>query len=450
MTPLKPFQKEGVLAIRAFNGRALLGDEQGLGKTIQALDWIRRIPKHRPAIIICPSSVKYSWQAEAALHFNMRTEVLDGNAKGRQRALPGDIVILNYDILPSWLKILKAAKPQCVVFDECHYMVSRKAKRTKAALKLAQGVPSVVGLSGTPFTNGPLELFPILKAVRPDLFPNFTEFAWRYCGPRYTPWGWKYTGSSNEKELRSILRRECMIRRLKKDVLHELPAKIRSAVPMRLKSYVEYNEAQHEFLHWLRKKSAARADKAKKSQALLKVGYLLRLVAQLKLAQTIEWIEQFFETHPGEKLVGLTMHRAVIDALKEHFGNKAVIIDGRVTGKVRHQTVRQFQTNKRVPLLLGNWKAAGVGITLHAAAHGVALDLPWTPGALLQGEDRLHRIGQKHNVVIHYLVALNTIEEKQLKILRRKTKILDAILNGKATAEDLNIFEELLRGMKDA
>jgi len=238
-----------------------------------------------------------------------------------------------------------------------------------------------------------------------------------------------------------------MIRRLKKQVLPELPDKTRRVISFRLKSYVEYNRAQKEFLVWLKEISPAKAHRAKKSEALTKVGYMLRLVAKLKLEWTEQWITEFFESNPDQKLVALTMHTFVIDHLMSKFP-RCVVIDGRVVGRKRDETVRKFQSNSRVNLLLGNWRAAGVGITLTAAHNAAALDLPWTPGDLVQGEDRIHRIGQKKNVIIHYLTTLDTIEEKLIKILRKKSKVLDAILNGKGSAEDLGIFDELLSEMK--
>ena len=115
MTKLRPFQLDGAKQIYAFGGRALLADEQGLGKTLQALYWVGKIKRHRPVVIVTPASVKYAWQSEAALHFNMRTEVLEGRRKKRVMQLPGPIVILNYDILKSWLPALLKAKPQVVI-----------------------------------------------------------------------------------------------------------------------------------------------------------------------------------------------------------------------------------------------------------------------------------------------------------------------------------------------
>jgi len=142
------------------------------------------------------------------------------------------------------------------------------------------------------------------------------------------------------------------------------------------------------------------------------------------------------------------MHTFVVDAIMRRFQKRAVMVDGRVVGRLRQETVRRFQTSPRVDLLIGNWRAAGVGITLHASRTAVAIDLPWTPGDLLQGEDRIHRIGQHRDVIIHYLVALGTIEEKQIKILHKKTSILDAILDGRAKVEDFDLLDALLKAMR--
>jgi len=441
---------EDVKQIYHFSGRALVANDMGTGKTIEALYWLKKIPKLRPAIIIVPCSMKWTWQAEAHLHFGMHTEVIDGHLKGHRTLPTGDILILNYDLLKSWLSALVKTKPQVIILDEIHFCKNPKAIRTKAVLTLTRqsSVRSVVGLSGTPMTNRPIELWPVLQAIRPDLFPSFTKFAWRYCKPKYTPWGWRFDGSANEGKLNRILKREVMIRRLKKDVLPELPDKVRRPVSFKLSSYKEYDEAEKDFLKWLSKLSPAKAKRAKKSQALTKVGYLLRLCAKLKLEWTTRWIEDFFEANPDEKLVGLTMHTFVIDHLKNKFGHQCVVVDGRVTGRKRAESVRLFQSNKRVRLFIGNWIAAGMGLNLQSASNFVALDYPWTPGHLVQGEDRIHRIGQKKNCYIHYLAVLRTIEAKLINILKQKSKTLDAILDGGRSPNNLDIFDILLREMR--
>jgi SWI/SNF-related matrix-associated actin-dependent regulator 1 of chromatin subfamily A len=442
---LKPYQLEGVAKITQFGGRAILADEMGLGKTAQALFWIKNQRKEEPGTVcvVCPASVKYHWKWEAS-RFGIQAQVLEGKLS---HDLTGDFFILNYDILSDWLPVLRAKDLKYVVLDEAHYCKNLSAKRTRAVFQLVQRVPYVLALTGTPLTNRPIELWPVLKAVRPDLFPSRTKFAWRYCKPRWTPWGWSYDGSANLDELHRILFSTCMIRRTKKDVLSELPSKSRKVVFTELPDMETYYQAQRNFLQWLASLDPERARRAARAQALAKVGYLMRLVAELKLPWVKQWISDFLESNPDEKLVCFTSHTFVVDALKERFKSKCVVIDGRVRGDIRHETVRRFNSDPRVRLLIGQWVAAGVGINLAASHYAVALDLPWTPGDLVQAEDRIHRIGQSRDCYVFYLIAKGTIEEKQIKLLRRKAEILDEVLSGKRR-RDFNIFNELLRQME--
>lgn len=434
--------------IYRFGGRALLADQMGLGKTIQSLYWILRIPKRRPVIIVTPASVKWSWREEAMMHFGMRCEVIEGRCKNPNIRLRGEIFIVNYDILTSWIKPLKRLRAQVLVMDECHFVKNVKAQRTIACRKLGRQAASVLALSGTPLTNRPEELWSILNIVRPDIFPDRAEYLWRYCEPRHTRWGWIFPGAKHLGELHRILHKECMIRRLKKDVAKELPDKIHKVVPFELKNYSEYNRAKNDFLSWLAKQSPSKAKRAKKNQALTKIGYLLRLCAQLKRHWVIKWLKDFKEANPGRKLVCMTMHTAVIKYLKEAFPKDSVVIDGKTKGSLRQAAVRSFQNNKRITFLFGNWKAAGVGLTLTAAHEMASLDFPWTPGDLSQGQDRVHRIGQTKQVIIYYLLLLGTIEENLMKTLQKKQGILDAVLDGKRAAKDFDLVDALLKAMK--
>jgi SWI/SNF-related matrix-associated actin-dependent regulator 1 of chromatin subfamily A len=333
-----------------------------------------------------------------------------------------------------------------VVIDEIQYCANVRSVRTRACIKLADGVSSVLGLSGTPFTNKLIELWPVLHIVKPELFPDRIQYAWDYCKPRYVhPWGWRFDGAVNKGRLKDILEEHCMIRRLKRDVAKELPAKQESIIWTRLKDYSDYHAAESDFLSWLRKISPARAIRARRSAALTRVGYLLRLVARLKLPRVVQWIKEFYELHPDKKLVAFTMNRFVIDALKEQFPH-ALVIDGRVKGRMREEVKNRFQTHKKSKLLIGHWKAAGVGLTLTAAHNVLACDLPWVPPVVWQGIDRVHRIGQKDKVVAHYIVTLGTIEEKQLKAHNQKAKIFHAVFDRKKPKnfKDFNVLDELL------
>lgn len=448
---LLPFQKKGVRALERFEGSALLADDQGLGKTIQSLWYFKRHPQLRPLLIVCPAVVKYSWQAEVHRVLHCASEVLEGRNRKRKLPSPADVVIVNYEILPTYTKAMREWGIRGLIIDEVQYVKNHKARRTRAVRRVSQweDVEAVIGLSGTPMKSRPIELWSSLRIILPDLFPSRVEYAWRYCKPRHTRWGWKFDGATNSRELNRILRSEVMIRRRKRDVLPELPDKIRKVVPLALpkKAMREFRAAQEDFLGWLRRISPARAKRAKRSQALTKVGYLLRLAAKLKLPQCMEWIDEFHRANPSKKLIALTENTFVVQALSQRYP-RSVVVDGKVKGIKRQEAVRKFQRNKGTWLFIGNRRAAGVGITLTASDTVVNMDFPWTPGDLDQGEDRAHRIGQTSTVWSYFLVARGTTEEDLLRLLRKKSDVLNDVLDGARSGGDLVIFDTLLKKLE--
>lgn len=448
MTELLPFQKDGVRAIYKLKGRALLADEQGLGKTIQSLDWIRRLKQARPVLVVCPASVKYTWQDEAAKHFNMRMAVIEGNRPKRTMTLPSKMVIINYDILNSWMPALLRNQCAVLIMDEVQYIKNHETLRARACHRLSEGARSVVGLSGTPFTNECIELWSVLQAIRPDVFPERSAFAWRYTRPMRYRGIWHFKGSKREGELHRILTETVMIRRLKKDVAPQLPSKRRKIVRFKLTKHGEYKKAEDDFRGWLHAISPAKAKRARRAEAMLKVGYLLRLAAKLKRNWVKRWINDFIENNPGQKLCCFSMHTDTIEYFADVFRGRCVVINGAVTGIKRHEAVRKFQNNRKIVLMFGNWKAAGVGLTLTAASNIAALDIPFTPGDMKQAEDRIHRIGQKMKCIIYYLLAMNTREEVQVATLKRKDKVLAAIIDGAKKTKSLDMFDEIIKSLK--
>jgi SWI/SNF-related matrix-associated actin-dependent regulator 1 of chromatin subfamily A len=450
MIKLRHYQEEDLVRIFNFRGRALVANEQGTGKTAESLAWIQKIPSRRPVLIVAPSSVKYAWQHEALTSFGIRARVLEGQGPKRSEhlRLEDDILIINYDILHFWLKVLKRNPPKVLIIDECQYCSNPRARRTKAVKAVSWKAESILGLSGTPMTNRPIQLWAILNIIRPDIFPSFHDFAWMFCEPKHTHWGWKYDGAVKKKELWGILTKHVMIRRLKKEVAPELPDKIHKIIPMKMgpAATKEYEKARESFLAWLKEKSPAKASRAARAEAMVKAGYLLRLCARLKMSQVVNFIKEFKEINPGKKIVGLTGNTFVIDRLKEEFPD-CVVVDGRVTGRHRTESVRRFRESTRINDFWGNWRAAGVGLNLQKAHNFIALDPPDSPGLFLQGIDRVHRLGQDSQVIIHRPVLMGTMEEKRWKKIEEKSKVLSEIIDGHAESSGpkANIFDELLK-----
>jgi hypothetical protein len=335
-----------------------------------------------------------------------------------------------------------------VLVHNCQTLGNRRSQRTRAALKLGRSCKHVIALSGTPLVNRPAELWPTLHMIRPDLYPSFWTFCQRFCKPRRTPWGWDFSGASNLDILHSTLTRQMMVRRLKKDVLKDLPEKMRCVVPVEISDRKEYELARDDFVGWLKSRQADRVQSALRAQQMTQIGYLLRLCARLKLRAVVDWCNEFL-SGSDEKLVVFAVHRKMIEALDRRLeGGKHVVIDGQVGGRFRKAAVDQFQRDPSTRVLIGNVKAAGVGLTLTAASNVAFAELYWTPGAMTQAEDRCHRIGTTSTVWAHYLVAHGTIEERLCKAIQDKQSTIRTVLDGGVEEDDLSILDMLVEELK--
>lgn len=428
---LLPYQKEDLREIHRRNGRILIANEMGTGKTVEALSWLATSTNTKPAIIICPSILKLNWQREIRKFLGEHSVILEGKKPvPLSRIRENSLIIINYDILQYWLDCLKNIRPQTVIIDECHYCKNRQAKRTKAVKELCRNVPHILALGGTPIVNRPAELFPILNTIWPKEFSSFWTFAFRYCAPKKNRWGWDFTGASNLSELHSKLSAHGMIRRRKQDVLSQLPEKTREIVEIELetKHKNEYKEAENNFIQWVRRYNIEN-DKDYKMNALVKVGVLKRLAAELKINQFMEWLDSFLESSDG-KIIVFAIHKKIIDTLKNKYNHKCVVIDGSVPPQQRAINADKFNKNKSTRIMIAQIQAAGVGWNGTAASDVAMLEISWSPAMNIQAEDRAHRIGQTKNVTCWYFVASQTIEERILKAIEMKESVIKSVIDG--------------------
>lgn len=440
------FQLKGIRFLKRTKGRALIGDDMGLGKTIQVLGWLAVNPSKRPAIIITPSNAKYNWADQISQHTWMDYEVLHGRSPF---PLSASIVIINYDIVSYWKQALMEIRPHVVVLDECHYVKTRGAKRTKACREISRKAKCVIPMSGTPIINRPIEFFPVLNMVNSKDFSSFWRYAFRYCNPKkgWQGRGWDFTGASNLDELRRRIQ-PFFIRRMKTEVLKELPEKRRTMLPVEISNLREYQQAKMDFLDWYRSKAGSKAAKrARKAEALVKLGQLKQLVAKGKIKRAYEWIDDFlFST--GEKLVVFVYHRDIFATLVERYKKFAAV--GGKAGKERQQQVKRFQTSPKCRLFIGSIKADKESITLTAASTVLFLELGWTPSEHDQAEDRVNRIGQQDNKVnAYYILGKNTIDQHVWDVIEEKRKVIGKIMDGEAQGHfqtDVNDIIQLLKG----
>lgn len=437
---LLPFQKAGVEFIETANGRAIIADQMGLGKTVEALAYLQLHPDLRPAIIVVPASLKTNWKREANkwLSTKKRIVVLNGTKPYDLSLSPADIYIINWDILTYWTDELLAIKPAILIADEAHYAKNRKAKRSKACKKLANKIDQALLLTGTPVTNRPVELFSLLQMVDSAAWPRFWPFAERYCGAYNDGWGWNFSGATNLDELHQKIK-PYVVRRVKSQVLKELPAKRRVPVPIPMsdQARTEYEFNLKETIEIL--KQAERLS----THHLARIEQLKQLTAGGKLPHAIKWISDFLDS--GEKLIVFATHKFIIAELMAEFGDQAVKLTGDDSQKARQDAVDRFQNDDQIRLFVGNIQAAGVGITLTAASDVAFLEFAWTPGDHDQAEDRAHRIGQSGSVTCWYLVAEDTIDEDIVSLLEDKRQVVDRVTDGELGDLKFGILNELVR-----
>jgi len=275
---------------------------------------------------------------------------------------------------------------------------------------------------------------------------NYVAYGYgsKNCDPKYTRFGWDFSGSSNIEELHARIS-PYMIRRLKEDVLTQLPPKQKFVVPLELDDIhaKEYDHANDAFKAWvLETKKKKGLELANKMETLRQMAY------QAKRDSLISWIQDYLES--GKKLVIFAYHVHVLDDLESVFGDVSVRVDGSVATEKRQSLVDAFQEQKKVKVFLGQMIASGVGITLTSASTVVFAEMWWVPADHAQCEDRIHRIGQKDNVQIYYLVGAGTVEVDMAERIIEKYKVIKGILDGDKEDEFFQdqILEDILKEKK--
>lgn len=315
------FQKKAVKHIEANNGNALVALDMGLGKTLVTLAWLQLRKKLRPVLIVCPASLKLNWKTEIHKWTHEKSiQILSGK---KPYPITGKIVIINYDILFSWRAKIKAYNFKVMVGDEIHMIKSNTAIRTKAVKILAKSIPHIIGLTGTPIENRPIELFEMLSVIKPELFVNRFGYEKKFCAAYKDRFGWNVNGSSNEIELNEILSKTIMIRQMKNDVLKDLPDKIYSSVILEIDNLVEYKKAETDIIQYLKdNKGETKAESARMAKTLVSIETLKQLAVKGKMNQVLEWIAVFLAS--GEKLVVFATHKETIQAILTVFKSAVV------------------------------------------------------------------------------------------------------------------------------
>lgn len=431
---LFPYQKEGVKCIfNKYGGRALLADDMGLGKTRQALTFIGlalKLSGDKRTLVVCPSYLRYHWQQNILEWLSKDSQLVK---KGNE-SLDGDICIVSYDMLHK-LNITGGIF-DIICCDESHYVKSRKTKRTKAITPLIKSARYALLVTGTPALNRPIELFSQLYMLRPAYIKNYTAYAKRYCNGKTTPFGYDDRGSSNTHELNWILNTAFMVRRLKRDVLTQLPPKTRHTVWLEVKGN-DLTDVKSLFTKWkklndtiYRLPSGSEQQRKEIFERQKTISELFRATATAKCKSVVNWVMHALSE--GRSFIFFAYHKVILDAVEEavlQSGLSYMRIDGSTPAHKRQAAVNDFQTDKNMRIAILSIMAAGTGVTLTRVSECVMGELYWVPGVMIQAEDRVHRISQTCRVEIQYLLGTETLDTYIHPSLCKKLRTLDVLVD---------------------
>lgn len=460
-----PFQKGGI-AFAAKRPGVLIADEMGLGKTIQALGMVNNDASIRTVMVVCPASLKLNWAREAGKwltsNATIRVHAADGTSKVVRQGDGVQVDIANYEAVRDRQDLQEKAVDMLVV-DEIHYVKNEKTQRAIAVKKVAALARRRAGLTGTPIVNRPVELYPILNLVDPEQFgqDGFWRYAKRFCnahkemfyvkgGRGQTKTVWNLKGSSNEAELQEMLRSNIMVRRLKADVLKELPAKRRQIVVLGANGAAKKVAKENAFTQ---KIMAAKAmveaaalldDEAAYAEAVasfhkeLDVAFtemsrVRHETALAKVPYAAAHVRDCLEDNTN-KIVIMAHHTDVIEQMAAELAEfSPVTLTGSDSIEARQAAVDRFQLDPTCRVFVGNMQAAGVGITLTASSHVVFVELDWVPGTVKQAEDRVHRIGQTNSVLVQQLVFEDSVDLLFAEALVEKQRVIDLAMDAQTS-----------------
>jgi len=423
---LMPFQKEGIQYGVSRGGRVLIADDMGLGKTVQALGLASYYRQSWPVLIICPSSMRFSWE-ESIIRWlpSVDREDITVVTKGNDFIGSSKLIIISFDLVNKKTEDLKRKNFQFVILDESHCIKDYKSARTKAIVPFLRDARYLVLLSGTPALSRPMELFSQLQVLDTGLFRYPSEYGNRYCAGKIRKIGAlevpDYSGSSNMEELCLVLSERCMIRRLKAEVLTQLPSKQRCLVVLDPAGVDTTSKIMKE----KRKESEKDELRGMDKRAFI-IGWF-NDTAAAKLKAVSDYIKDLVNTREQKFLV-FGHHQIILQAVVQTLEKLKVgfiLIDGSVSSSDRKERVDRFQTQDKTRVAVLSITAANSGITLTAAQLVVFAELFWNPGILTQAEDRAHRIGQTDSVVIQYLVARETSDDVMWPLIQQKLDVLN-------------------------
>ena len=441
---LRDYQKYGYKWLKYLtdnNLGACLADDMGLGKTLQAIVLISKIheekkkkseEKKKKSMVIMPKSLIYNWENEIKRFSpKLKVGVYYGINRDFSSLKKADVILTTYGTIRNDIENLLEQKFDLLVLDESQNIKNINSQTTKAVLLL--NAKKRVALSGTPIENNLLELYSLFRFLNPEMFGSVQEFTNDYIVPIQ-----KYSDTSTIEELRKKIY-PFLLRRVKKEVLADLPDKIEKLV------YVDMNDEHRRFYEERRKYYYSLLEKNTSSQGNFDKFFVLQAINELRhivsspeleskkiisskkevlIENVIEAIEN---NHKVLVFVNyLSSIESICDSLKE---NKIKYLKMTGQTKDRQNLVDKFQNDSRYKVFVMTLKTGGVGLNLVSADTIFIYDPWWNTTVENQAIDRAYRLGQDKTVFAYKMIMRNTIEEKILKLQEMKNKLLDDLIS---------------------
>ncbi|HIO93577.1 MAG TPA: DEAD/DEAH box helicase [Leucothrix mucor] len=454
---LRDYQLEGfqwLARLAHWGAGACLADDMGLGKTMQALALILTRCKQGPTLILAPTSVCSNWEAES-YRFAPTLKVKRFGSGDRQKMLDDatafDLIICSYGLLQSEAERLTAVKWHTIVADEAQAIKNHQAKRTKAAMKLQADFKIIT--TGTPIENHLGELWSLFQFINAGLLGSLEQFNQKYALPI------ERDNSPHARQQLKNLIAPFILRRLKSDVLTELPP--RTEITLKVALSAE-EKALYEAIRQQAMENVEESETPgqRRMKILAEIMRLRRAcchprlvmpdspISSSKLEAFAEIIHDLRENnHKALVFSQFVGHLSLIREYLDKHAFEYQYLDGSTSSKKRQQAVNDFQAGEG-DLFLISLKAGGSGLNLTAADYVIHLDPWWNPAVEDQASDRAHRIGQQRPVTIYRLVAENTIEEKIVSLHHQKRDLADSLLEGTEMSGKLSV-EDILSLLKE-
>jgi SWI/SNF-related matrix-associated actin-dependent regulator of chromatin subfamily A-like protein 1 len=439
------YQKMGIKKCIENKGKLFQADEMGLGKTVQTISTICYFNKKnnlKKILIVVPSFLRENWRNELHQWSDFEENEIQVFYKTKQELnIENKIFIISYDLLNRKMEDFKVIKDEIdfVVVDESHYLKNMKSKRFTSVKAIIKNVKHCMLLTGTPIVNRPNELFAQLNLLKPDVFTDYYEFCDRYCNGHKGAFGYDDNGSSCQRELNYFLN-NLMVRRLKKDVLTELPEKHRATVNVESKNIKILSEINKNILRikQLSKELSLIEEDANSKQKYdffvrnKLISDTVRLTCAAKLQVSVEHLlHQVFSS--CKKCIYFCYHKQMLNSLEETCLKKNIQyirIDGDTKQEDRQSMVNEFKSNdSSIQIAILSIKACCAGLNFTPVSHMVFTELTYEVATMLQCEDRIHRIGAKNDCLYEYLICKDTLDDTIYSKINNKFNIISTIVD---------------------